>query len=173
MYVRTVPPTDLNRNTEWFTYPGVWTTYLSILFISWLLVLSLFNCSSGMAWTLVHLSHFFVTYHFFHWKKGTPFADDQGIYNGLTWWEQIDNGKQLTRNRKFLTVVPVVLSYEFIIVSGLRISITENFSVVQGASHNFYHRHLSTHLACQVGFLYNRKMKLYRNLKGMSIGDCF
>lgn len=64
-------------------------------------------------------------------------------------------------------------SYEFIIVSGLRISITENFSVVQGASHNFYHRHLSTHLACQVGFLYNRKMKLYRNLKGMSIGDCF
>ncbi|KAG6788175.1 hypothetical protein POTOM_004230 [Populus tomentosa] len=50
-----------------------------------------------------------VTYHFFHWKKGTPFADDQGIYNGLTWWEQIENGKQLTRNRKFLTVVPVVL----------------------------------------------------------------
>lgn len=50
-----------------------------------------------------------VTYHFFHWKKGTPFSDDQGIYNRLTWWEQIDNGKQLTRNRKFLTVVPVVL----------------------------------------------------------------
>ncbi|BBH03505.1 ORMDL family protein [Prunus dulcis] len=50
-----------------------------------------------------------VTYHFFHWKKGTPFADDQGIYNALTWWEQIDNGNQLTRNRKFLTVVPVVL----------------------------------------------------------------
>ncbi|KAK4338535.1 hypothetical protein RND71_043022 [Anisodus tanguticus] len=26
LYVRAVPPTDLNRNTEWFTYPGVWTT---------------------------------------------------------------------------------------------------------------------------------------------------
>ncbi|WVZ17614.1 hypothetical protein V8G54_010596 [Vigna mungo] len=50
-----------------------------------------------------------VTYHFFHWKKGTPFAEDQGIYNRLTWWEQVDNGKQLTRNRKFLTVVPLVL----------------------------------------------------------------
>ncbi|GAB2240933.1 hypothetical protein Droror1_Dr00021451 [Drosera rotundifolia] len=37
-----------------------------------------------------------VTYHFLHWKKGTPFAEDQGIYNRLTWWEQIDNGKQLT-----------------------------------------------------------------------------
>lgn len=52
---------------------------------------------------------FQVTYHFFHWKKGTPFAEDQGIYNRLTWWEQIDNGQQLTRNRKFLTVVPLVL----------------------------------------------------------------
>ncbi|PSS11226.1 ORMDL protein [Actinidia chinensis var. chinensis] len=109
LYVRAIPPTDLNRNTEWFTYPGVWSTYILILFFSWLVVLSVFGCSPGMAWTIVHLSHFLVTYQFFHWKKGTPFADDQGIYNRLTWWEQIENGKQLTRNRKFLTVVPVVL----------------------------------------------------------------
>ncbi|TVU06699.1 hypothetical protein EJB05_49924, partial [Eragrostis curvula] len=33
----------------------------------------------------------------------------KGVYNRLTWWEQIDNGQQLTRNRKFLTVVLVVL----------------------------------------------------------------
>ncbi|KAJ8768468.1 hypothetical protein K2173_021621 [Erythroxylum novogranatense] len=109
MYVRAVPTIDLNRNTEWFTYPGVWTTYIIILFTYWLIVLSLFGCSSGMAWTVVNLSHFCVTYQFFHWKKGTPFGEDQGIYSRLTWWEQIDNGKQLTRNRKFLTVVPVVL----------------------------------------------------------------
>ncbi|KAL3647018.1 hypothetical protein CASFOL_007986 [Castilleja foliolosa] len=109
LYVRASPPTDLNRNTEWFTYPGVWTTYILILFFSWLMVLSVFGCSSGTAWTIVNLSHFIVTYHCFHWKKGTPFSDDQGIYNRLTWWEQIDNGKQLTPNRKFLTVVPVVL----------------------------------------------------------------
>ncbi|KAL3599216.1 hypothetical protein D5086_007134 [Populus alba] len=109
MYVKAEPTTDVNRNTEWFTYPGVWTTYMLIVFMSWLLVLSIFGCSPGMAWTIVHFCHFAVTYHFFHWKKGTPFADDQGIYNGLTWWEQIENGKQLTRNRKFLTVVPVVL----------------------------------------------------------------
>lgn len=109
LYVKAVPPTDLNRNTEWFTYPGVWTTYILILFFSWLMVLSVFGCSPGIAWSVVHLSHSLMTYHFFHWKKGTPFADDQGIYNRLTWWEQIDSGKQLTRNRKFLTVVPVVL----------------------------------------------------------------
>uniref|UniRef100_A0A7N0VAV7 Uncharacterized protein n=1 Tax=Kalanchoe fedtschenkoi TaxID=63787 RepID=A0A7N0VAV7_KALFE len=49
------------------------------------MVLSLFGCSPGMAWTVVHLSHFL----------GTPFAEDQGMYNTLTWWEQIDNGKYL------------------------------------------------------------------------------
>ncbi|KAI3501444.1 hypothetical protein L1887_29312 [Cichorium endivia] len=50
------------------------------------------------------------TYHFFHWKKGMPFADDQGIYNMLSWSEQINSGKQLTRNRKFLTIMSVVLA---------------------------------------------------------------
>ena len=63
MYVRALPTTDVNRNTEWFTYPGVWTTYILILFFSWLLVLSVFHCSPGMAWTIVHLAHF--TVHFF------------------------------------------------------------------------------------------------------------
>ncbi|KAG6748236.1 hypothetical protein POTOM_048147 [Populus tomentosa] len=111
LYVTAVPPADLNRNTEWFMYPGVWTTYILILFFSWLIVLSIFACSPGMAWTIVNLSHFAITYHFFHWKKGTPFAEDQGMYNRLTWWEQMDNGKQLTRNRKFLTVVPLVLMH--------------------------------------------------------------
>ncbi|KAG6475051.1 hypothetical protein ZIOFF_064268 [Zingiber officinale] len=100
LYVEAVQPADLNKNTEWFMYPGVWTTYILILFFSWLLVLSLFGCAPGMAWTFVNLAHF---------AKGTPFSDDQGIYNSLTWWEQMDNGKQLTRNRKFLAVVPVVL----------------------------------------------------------------
>ncbi|GJZ92830.1 ORM1-like protein 3 [Tanacetum coccineum] len=89
LYVRAVPPTDLNRNTEWFTYPGVWTTYILILFFAWLVVLSVFGCSPGMAWTTVNLVHAMLTYQFFHWKKGTPFADDQGIYNRLTWWEQV------------------------------------------------------------------------------------
>ncbi|RLM61051.1 ORM1-like protein 3 [Panicum miliaceum] len=80
-----------------------------VLFFSWILVLSVVGCAPGTAWTLVNLRHFAITYHLFHWKKGTAFADDQGMYNTLTWWEQMDNGKQLTRNRKFLTAVPVVL----------------------------------------------------------------
>lgn len=109
LYVKAVPPPDLNKNTSWFQYPGVWTSYILLLFLGWLLSLSLFGCSAGTAWSIVNLSHFAITYWSFHWRKGTPFAEDQGMYNKLTWWEQMDNGRQLTRNRKFLMVVPVVL----------------------------------------------------------------
>ena len=54
------PPVDINKNTEWFMYPGVWTTYILILFFSWILVLSVFGCAPGTAWTLVNLGHFAV-----------------------------------------------------------------------------------------------------------------
>lgn len=62
MYVMAEPPKDVNKNTEWVTYPGVWTIYIFIVFFAWLLVLSLLGCSPGMAWTIVHLSHFFVSF---------------------------------------------------------------------------------------------------------------
>ncbi|KAG1342629.1 putative ORM1-like protein 2 [Cocos nucifera] len=109
LYAEAAPPPVLNRNKEWMTYPGVWTAYVLLIFFAWISVLSLLLCSPGVAWTVVNLAHFFVAYHCFHWRKGTPFAEDQGIYNGLTWWEQMDNGKQLTNNRKFLATVPVIL----------------------------------------------------------------
>jgi hypothetical protein len=60
LYVQAVPPPDLNRNTEWFMYPGVWTTYILILFFCWILVISVFGCAPGTAWTLVNLGHFAV-----------------------------------------------------------------------------------------------------------------
>jgi uncharacterized ion transporter superfamily protein YfcC len=46
-----------------------------------------------------------------HWAKGTPnasTAEDQGKWRQNTWWEQIDNGKQFTPTRKFLTIFPIV-----------------------------------------------------------------
>ncbi|MBA0709234.1 hypothetical protein Golax_024281, partial [Gossypium laxum] len=52
-------PIHLNKNTEWFTYPGVWTAYILIVFFSWLMVLSVLGTSPGIAWTIVHLTHFF------------------------------------------------------------------------------------------------------------------
>lgn len=76
MYVKAEPTTDLNRNTEWFTYPGVWTTYILMIFVAWLAALSLFGCSPGMAWTIAHLCHFVVSLifsssfcKFFNWVR--------------------------------------------------------------------------------------------------------
>ncbi|XP_037405436.1 uncharacterized protein LOC119268042 isoform X2 [Triticum dicoccoides] len=68
------------------------------------------HCCGGMAWTLVNLTHFVITYHFFHWNRGTPFADDQGMYNRLTWWDQMDNNKQL-RKAMFICSHQVNLLY--------------------------------------------------------------
>jgi hypothetical protein len=59
-YVEAAPPVDVNKNTEWFMYPGVWTTYILLLFFAWLLVLSVSGCSPGAAWTTVNLGHFAV-----------------------------------------------------------------------------------------------------------------
>nr|XP_045089206.1 uncharacterized protein C119.09c-like [Aegilops tauschii subsp. strangulata] len=119
LYVQAVPPPDLNKNTEWFMYLVVWTTYIFILFVSWVLILSIFGCTPSMAWTLVNLGHFAITYHFFHWKKGTPFADDQGIYNRLTCTSDacvIFDGQQLANfvvlqlnERNFSLYVPSLL----------------------------------------------------------------
>ncbi|KAL4195229.1 hypothetical protein AMTRI_Chr05g72280 [Amborella trichopoda] len=62
-YLQAVRFLDLN-NTTWLIYPGVWA-YILILFFSWIVVLSIFGCSTGMALTIVNLSHFVVIpYHY-------------------------------------------------------------------------------------------------------------
>ncbi|WOL08103.1 ORMDL [Canna indica] len=58
LYVQAVSPADLNKNTEWFMYPGVRTTYILILFFSWLLVLSVFGYTPGTTSTIANLCHF-------------------------------------------------------------------------------------------------------------------
>eukprot|EP00894_Picocystis_sp_ML_P000395 jgi/Pico_ML_1/50912/g2030.t1 len=50
-----------------------------------------------------------VTFYLLHWKKGAPFQFDQDDYKKLTFWEQMDAGVQLTKNKKFFTAMPVVL----------------------------------------------------------------
>lgn len=60
----------------------------------------------GLAWTYVHLLHGAVTYPLLHWNKGSPVQLDQGRYDGLTFWEQLDDGVQHTATRKFFTALP-------------------------------------------------------------------
>jgi hypothetical protein len=40
-------------------------------------------------------------------RRGTPDYDEK--YDRLTFWEQLDGGTQYTLNKKFLTIIPIVL----------------------------------------------------------------
>lgn len=44
-----------------------------------------------------------------HHAKGSIWTDSQGVERYQTQWEQMDNGEQYTANRKFYTVVPIVV----------------------------------------------------------------
>jgi ORMDL family len=90
--------------------------------LSWLTLFLPFSCVTRLcllvipgipqeyAWTIIHVTMTLVQFHFFHWVKGTPYwAEDNGKYDDLTFWEQIDDGVQYTPNRKFLTVVPLIV----------------------------------------------------------------
>ena len=50
-----------------------------------------------------------VSFYLLHWKKGTPVYYDQGKYDHLTFWEQIDGGSQFTSNKKFFTIIPIAM----------------------------------------------------------------
>ena len=96
---------------NWINSPGVWTWYLSLIVAGWLLTSALTN-DPGLAWTYVHLLHGVLTYYLLHWTKGSMSPGDptdQGLYDRLTVWEQMDNQTYGTGNRKFFTVVPIAL----------------------------------------------------------------
>lgn len=97
----------VNKNTNWIDSRGAWSFYLGLVGLSWL-VFSTF-VDTGLAWTYVHLVHGVISYYLLHWSKGSPIESDQGKYDQLTFWEQLDNGVQFTNNRKFFTVIPLAL----------------------------------------------------------------
>jgi hypothetical protein len=102
---------DCNKSVNWINSPGVWTWYLSLIIAGWLLTSALTN-DPGLAWTYVHLFHGLITYYMLHWTKGSMSPGDptdQGLYDRLTVWEQMDNQTYGTGNRKFFTAVPIVL----------------------------------------------------------------
>merc|ERR1719285_1024426 len=62
-----------------------------------------------MAWSAVHFVHNISLFSLLHWNKGTINAFDWGLYDKLSFWEQIDNGKQYTTPRKLFTVMPILI----------------------------------------------------------------
>ena len=73
--------------------------------------------SQAQGWTLVHATHGIISFIVMHYVTGTPGElQDQGEYNSLTWWEQLDDGMDWTMSRKALMTIPIVL---FLVTSHL------------------------------------------------------
>lgn len=70
---------EVNKNTNWLDSPAAWLYYVFLIVLGWLLISSFTD--PGMAWTYVHIAHGIITYICFHWVKGSPIADDQGVYD--------------------------------------------------------------------------------------------
>lgn len=103
----TLTPAGVNKNTNWLSSTGAWAFYVSLIALLWLII-SLF-VDPGLAWTWVHVIHGVLSFYLLHWVKGSPIDADQGKYDRLTFWEQLDDGVQYTGTRKFFTAVPVIL----------------------------------------------------------------
>jgi hypothetical protein len=125
---RTVSEANINKNVNWLGSRGVWTWYVSLLLLMWATASALLSLAPGgannsgggangggggagqsrYAWTVVHWLHGAASYWLLHWTKGSPCAEDQGRFDQLTFWEQMDNETYGTSTRKFFTLVPVV-----------------------------------------------------------------
>ncbi|KAF2076206.1 hypothetical protein CYY_002506 [Polysphondylium violaceum] len=101
---------QINRNQSWMHSRRFWVVYIFAIIISKLTISLLFP-HYEYGWLFITASHAIVTFLGMHWQKGIPFffPANQGKYNRLTLWEQIDKGQQYTPTRKFFTLVPIVL----------------------------------------------------------------
>ncbi|KAL9967103.1 hypothetical protein ACROYT_G025271 [Oculina patagonica] len=99
-----------NPNESWLESKGTWFTYVLLITIGHLVILSIPFFDTPTAWTLTNTFHNLSMFIFLHYLKGTPFQTaDQGKARRLTHWEQLNNGEQFTETRKFFTLVPIFL----------------------------------------------------------------
>jgi len=104
-----------NKNTEFLGQKGFWLFYAILVLAFRALVggfLTSFKIDDRFSWTVINLLHALITLRIIHWSKGTPYTttqEENGEFDELTFWEQIDNGRQFTTKRKVLTLIPFIL----------------------------------------------------------------
>lgn len=102
---------DQNFNSEKYLFFLRGTVFTCVMMAITLRVA--FGLMPGMTretcWTLTNFSYSIFSFFFFHWLCGSPTDNNQGEFDALTVWEQLDNGEQYTPARKFLTAFPVLL----------------------------------------------------------------
>ncbi|KAJ1507938.1 hypothetical protein HMI56_007534, partial [Coelomomyces lativittatus] len=96
-----------NPNWDWVNYKGAWTTNIVIICAMRILFGVVPIITPELAWTLTNVCHNIASFIMFHWIIGTPFEFQGGACDGLTLWEQIDNGVQFTPSKKFFTALPI------------------------------------------------------------------
>lgn len=100
---------QINWNSSWTNYKGAWSANLALI----LILKVIFSCipviSKELSWTLTNLTYNLVTFWVFHMMVGVPYQFNQGAYDHLTLWEQIDNEAQYTATKKYLFAVPIFL----------------------------------------------------------------
>jgi hypothetical protein len=102
---------QFNKNAGWLQ-----SRYWSIFYIGALLVVSfllyvVLDENKPLVATIVNIAHGILTYVSFHYRTGTNLggADDTGMYDHMTFWQQLDGGYSWTPNKKVLTMVPILL----------------------------------------------------------------
>jgi len=100
-----------NPNSTWLQSRGFYLFYLIFLSTFHLILLSLPFISTALAWTITNLSHNLASFYFLHVVKGSPWPVvlKSGSYKRETHFEQLDYGAQFTGQKKFLTMLPIIL----------------------------------------------------------------
>jgi len=98
-----------NLNVAWLEQRGSWTIIVSLLVLV-RFVLAAFHpaISKEVAWNLWHAAHCVLSFILLHWIRGSLYEGGSGKYTNQTFWEQIDDERQNTPNRKFFIILPLI-----------------------------------------------------------------
>ncbi|KAL1925642.1 uncharacterized protein VTP21DRAFT_525 [Calcarisporiella thermophila] len=100
-----------NLCSAWVNYKGAWITIILLILGLRAFFGIIPRISSEIGWTLTNLTFNVGSFIMFHVVRGIPFDSNQGAYDELTLWEQIDNMQEYTPSKKFFMLVHVCLFF--------------------------------------------------------------
>jgi hypothetical protein len=119
-----------NKNQDWTSAPFVKATYLLLILLSYLLMHVSRMITEEDIWTIINVGHGVITFMIFHWVKGCPDESTQGDYSGDTLYEQIDAGIPYTASKKFLMLVPTLITWMACFMASFKmIYVVVNFGI--------------------------------------------
>jgi len=99
-----------NKSVAWMYEPTARVLYILGIGMTFMATWTITETTIPKALTMTSVIHFAATFSVLHWIKGSPDFYDQGTFNGLTAWEQLDGGEHFTFTKKYLMLVPTLLT---------------------------------------------------------------